>query len=94
MASCKPLEMPLTLTPDSQLIQRSPLVRKQATACLARWWIHPSCLSWVMIASIQGKPVLPSAHFAKASGFLSQGIWMQMGFPSIRSNFGLFVAAV
>lgn len=84
----------LTLTPHSQLIQRSPRVRKQATACLARWWIQPSCRSCVMIASIQGKPVLPSAHFAKASGFLSQGIWMQIGFPSIRSNLGLLVAAV
>lgn len=60
--------------PLSQLIQRSPLVRKQATACLARWWIQPSCLSWVMMASIQGKPVRPSAHLASASGFWSHGI--------------------
>lgn len=47
-----------TFWPSSQLIHRSPLVRKQATACLARWWIHPSCLSWVMMASMKGKPVL------------------------------------
>lgn len=47
-----------TFCPSSQLIHRSPLVRKQATACLARWWIHPSCLSWVMMASMKGKPVL------------------------------------
>lgn len=47
-----------TLCPSSQLIHRSPLVRKQATACLARWWIQPSCLSWVMMASMKGNPVL------------------------------------
>jgi len=28
-----------------------------------------------MIASIQGKPVFPEAHLARASGFLSHGIW-------------------
>lgn len=61
--------------PHSQLIHRSPRVRKQATARRAWWWIQPSCLSWVMMASIQGKPVRPSAHLAKASGFWSQGIW-------------------
>lgn len=87
-------ERALTRTPLSQLTQRSPRVRKQATACRARWWIQPSCLSWVMMASIQGKPVLPSAHLARASGLRSQGIWMQMGFPSMRSNLGLLVAAV
>ncbi len=65
----------LTFMPLSQLIHRSPLVRKQATACRARWWIQPSCLSWVMMASIQGKPVRPSAHLASASGFWSHGIW-------------------
>lgn len=65
--------------PLSQLIHRSPLVRKQATACRAKWWIHPSCLSWVMMASIQGKPVRPSAHLASASGFWSHGIWRQDG---------------
>lgn len=43
--------------PSSQLIQRSPRVRKQAAACRARWWIQPSWRSWVIIASIQGKPV-------------------------------------
>ena len=64
-----------TLMPLSQLTHRSPLVRKQATACRARWWIQPSCLSCVMMASIQGKPVRPSAHLASASGFWSQGIW-------------------
>ena len=47
-----------TFWPSSQLIHRSPLVRKQATACRARWWIQPSCLSWVMMASMKGKPVL------------------------------------
>ena len=30
-----------TLSPSSQDTQRSPLVRKQATACRARWWIQP-----------------------------------------------------
>ena len=64
-----------TFIPSSQLCHRSPLVRKQATACLARWWIQPSSLSWVMMASIQGKPVFPLDHFAKASLFLSQGTW-------------------
>lgn len=43
-----------TLSPSSQLIHRSPRVRKQATACLARWWIQPSFLSWVMMASMKG----------------------------------------
>jgi len=66
-----------TFMPLSQLIHRSPLVRKQATACRARWWIQPSCLSCVMMASIQGKPVRPSAHLASASGFWSHGIWRQ-----------------
>lgn len=47
----------LTFCPSSQLIHRSPLVRKHATACLAKWWIHPSCLSWVMMASMKGYPV-------------------------------------
>ena len=61
--------------PLSQLTHRSPLVRKQATACRARWWIQPSCLSCVIMASIQGKPVRPSAHLASASGFWSHGIW-------------------
>ena len=42
--------------PSSQLIQRSPWVRKQATAWRARWWIHPSCVSWVMMASLNGAP--------------------------------------
>ena len=46
-----------TFLPSSQLIQRSPLVRKQATACRARWWIQPSRRSWVMMASMKGKPV-------------------------------------
>lgn len=83
-----------TLMPLSQLIHRSPRVRKQATAWRARWWIQPSCLNWRMMASIQGKPVLPPAHLASASGFLSQGICTQMGFPSMRSKLGLLVAAV
>ena len=48
-----------TFIPSSQEIQRSPLVRKQATACLAKWCIQPSSLSWVMIASIHGNPVWP-----------------------------------
>lgn len=66
-----------TFMPLSQLIHKSPLVRKQATACRARWWIQPSCLNWVIMASIQGKPVRPSAHLASASGFWSHGIWKQ-----------------
>ena len=45
--------------PSSQLIQRSPLVRKHPTACRAKWWIHPSCRSCTIIASIHGKPVFP-----------------------------------
>ena len=49
----------LTLNPSSQLIQRHPLVRKHPTAWRAMWWIQPSCLSCLMIASIHGKPVLP-----------------------------------
>lgn len=48
-----------TFIPSSHEIQRSPLVKKQATACLARWWIQPSSRSWVIIASIHGKPVWP-----------------------------------
>lgn len=48
-----------TFIPSSQEIQRSPLVKKQATACLAKWCIQPSSLSWVIIASIQGNPVWP-----------------------------------
>ena len=32
-------------------------------------------LSCVIIASIQGKPVLALAHLARASSFLSHGIW-------------------
>lgn len=48
-----------TFIPSSQEIQRSPLVKKQATACLAKWCIQPSSLSCVMIASIQGNPVWP-----------------------------------
>ena len=43
-----------TFMPCSQLIHKSPLVRKQATECLARWWIQPSCLSCVIIASMNG----------------------------------------
>ncbi|KAJ8951839.1 hypothetical protein NQ318_019814 [Aromia moschata] len=46
----------LTFIPSSQESQRSPRVKKHATACLARWWIQPSCLSCVIMASIQGKP--------------------------------------
>lgn len=106
-------EHPLTFIPSSQEIQRSPRVRKQATACRAKWWIQPSSLSWVMMASIHGKPVWPFkkiseklidvklkknmlftfAHLAKASGFLSQGICTQIGFPDILSKFGFLVAA-
>lgn len=48
-----------TFIPSSQEIQRSPLVKKQATACLAKWCIQPSSLNWVIIASIQGNPVWP-----------------------------------
>lgn len=48
-----------TFMPSSHEIQRSPRVRKQATACLAKWWIQPSSRSCVIIASIQGKPVCP-----------------------------------
>lgn len=33
------------------------------------------------------------AHFARASAFLSHGIWTQIGFPFILSKFGFFVAA-
>lgn len=58
------IEMPgtsrhFTFIPSSHEIQRSPLVKKQATACLARWCIQPSSRSWVMIASIHGNPVWP-----------------------------------
>lgn len=58
------IEMPgvpwhFTFIPSSHEIQRSPLVKKQATACLARWCIQPSSLNWVMIASIHGNPVWP-----------------------------------
>ena len=49
----------ITFIPSSQLIQRSPLVRKQPTACLAKWWIQPSCCSCIIMASIHGKPVFP-----------------------------------
>ena len=48
-----------TFIPSSQEIQRSPRVRKHATACRAIWWIHPSCLSCVIMASIHGNPVCP-----------------------------------
>lgn len=76
----------LTFRPSSQLSQRSPRVRKQTTARLARWLIQPSFFSWAMTASIQGKPVRPSAHLATASGFLSQGIWTHTGLPFILSK--------
>ena len=46
-----------TFSPSSQLIHKSPLVKKQATAWRAKWWIQPSLLSWVMMASIKGYPV-------------------------------------
>ena len=48
--------------PLSQLTYRSPRVRKQATECLARWCIQPSRCNCVMIASIQGYPVLASSQ--------------------------------
>lgn len=49
----------LAFIPSSHEIQRSPLVRKHATACLARWWIQPSSLNCIITASIQGYPVWP-----------------------------------
>ena len=48
-----------TFIPSSQEIQRSPRVRKHAAAWRAIWWIHPSCLSCVITASIHGNPVWP-----------------------------------
>ena len=48
-----------TFIPSSQLIHKSPLVRKHPTAWRAKWWIHPSCCNCTMIASIHGKPVFP-----------------------------------
>lgn len=67
-----------TLCPSSQLIHRSPLVRKQATACLARWWIQPSCLSWVMMASMKGNPVLAlkETHNIQNDGDSLQTLWL------------------
>lgn len=49
----------LTFIPSSHEIQRSPRVKKQATECLAKLWIHPVCLNCIIIASIHGNPVLP-----------------------------------
>ena len=37
--------------------------------------LFTSSLSWVMMASIHGNPVVAFAHLAKASWLLSQGIW-------------------
>lgn len=94
LTSFQLLHSSLTFIPSSQEIQRWPLVKKQATECLAKWWIHPSFRSWVMTASIHGNPVPPFAHFASASGLRSQGIWTQIGFPYILSKLGFFVEAV
>lgn len=51
-----------TFWPSSQLIHKSPRVRKHATACRARWWIHPSRRSCVMMASMKGNPVRAWIH--------------------------------
>lgn len=37
--------------------------------------------------------LLTLAHLASALGFLSQGIWTQLGFPTILSKLGLLVPA-
>ncbi len=67
-----------TFIPSSQETHRSPLVRKQATACLARWWIQPSSLSWVITASTQGNPVRPLAHLARACvGLKTRSSWIK-----------------
>lgn len=87
-----------TFIPSTHDIHRFPRVKKQATECHAKSWIQPSSRSWIITASIHGKPVCPWIKciviFLVHSKFLPKWfVWfnrLQLTFAHLANASGFF----